>query len=64
MYAVVPTRDGNLGRDVALKILPKNRTSDSARVERFVREARASATLKHPWIVAVHDAGAEDGVHF
>ncbi|HYO77857.1 MAG TPA: protein kinase, partial [Thermoanaerobaculia bacterium] len=64
MGEVYTARDGNLGRDVALKILPKNRTSDPARVARFVREARASLTLNHPSIVAVHDAGAEDGVHF
>ena len=56
--------DRNLGRRVALKILPKHRTSDPERVARFVREVRASATLNHPSIVAVHDAGHDGDVHF
>lgn len=64
MGEVYAAQDHQLGRRVALKILPKNRTSDPERVARFVREARASSTLNHPSIVAVHDAGAEGDVHF
>ncbi|HEX2831811.1 MAG TPA: protein kinase [Thermoanaerobaculia bacterium] len=64
MGEVYAAQDHQLGRRVALKILPKNRTSDPERVARFVREARASSTLNHPSIVSVHDAGAEGDVHF
>lgn len=64
MGEVYTARDSNLGRRVALKILPKNRTSDPDRVARFVREARASSTLNHPSIVSVHDAGSDGEVHF
>jgi len=64
MGEVYAAHDRNLGRRVALKILPKHRTSDPERVARFVREARASSTLNHPSIVAVHDAGSEGDVHF
>lgn len=64
MGEVYAAEDSNLGRRVALKILPKNRTSDPDRVARFVREARASSTLNHPSIVAVHDAGSDGDVHF
>jgi len=64
MGEVYAAEDSNLGRRVALKILPKHRTSDPERVARFVREARASSTLNHPSIVAVHDAGSEGDVHF
>src|SRR5687768_17630642 len=59
MGEVYAAHDSNLGRRVALKILPKNRTGDPDRVARFVREARASSTLNHPAIVSVHDAGSE-----
>jgi eukaryotic-like serine/threonine-protein kinase len=64
MGEVYAAEDSNLGRRVALKILPRNRTSDPDRVARFVREARASSTLNHPSIVSVHDAGSEGDVHF
>jgi eukaryotic-like serine/threonine-protein kinase len=64
MGEVYAAHDSNLGRRVALKILPRHRTSDPDRVARFVREARASSALNHPSIVAVHDAGNEGDVHF
>ncbi|HYC61177.1 MAG TPA: protein kinase [Thermoanaerobaculia bacterium] len=64
MGEVYSAEDSQLGRRVALKILPKHRTSDPERVARFVREVRASATLNHPSIVAVHDAGHDGDVHF
>jgi eukaryotic-like serine/threonine-protein kinase len=64
MGEVYSAHDSNLGRRVALKILPRHRTSDPERVARFVREARASSALNHPSIVAVHDAGNEGDMHF
>ena len=64
MGEVYSANDANLGRQVALKILPSNRTSDPERVARFVREAQASSALNHPAIVSVHDAGSEGNVHF
>jgi eukaryotic-like serine/threonine-protein kinase len=64
MGEVYSAEDHNLGRRVALKILPRHRTSDPERVARFVREVRASSTLNHPAIVSVHDAGSEGDVHF
>ena len=64
MGEVYAARDGNLGRQVALKILPPQRTKDPDRVARFVREAHASSALNHPAIVSVHDAGSDGDVHF
>lgn len=52
--------DPRLDRDVALKVLKQPEPSDRV-MERFFREARAVARLDHPNIVAVHDAGCEDG---
>jgi serine/threonine protein kinase len=52
--------DPRLDRNVALKVLKL--TNPGARVmQRFFREARAAARLEHPNIVAVHDAGCDDG---
>ncbi|MCI0742214.1 MAG: tetratricopeptide repeat protein [Gemmataceae bacterium] len=48
-----------LGRHVALKVVPLGASKDSARLERFRREARAAARLHHTNIVPVHEVGEE-----
>jgi len=58
MGDVYRARDGKLGRDVAIKVLPREFTSDSARLSRFTREARLLASLNHPHIAAIY--GFED----
>jgi hypothetical protein len=52
--------DPRLDRDVAIKVLKQANPSERV-VERFFREARAVARLDHPNIVAVHDAGFDQG---
>jgi CheY-like chemotaxis protein len=51
-----------LGRPAALKIVAPELADDPAFRERFAREARIAATLEHPHVVAVYDAGEADGV--
>ena len=53
-----------LEKRVALKILRRELASDPMLTSRFLREAQAAASLKHPNIVEVDDAGAIDGVPF
>lgn len=48
-----------LNRRVALKVLPFNLAADASAVERFSREARAAAKLRHPNIVTIHAEGTE-----
>src|SRR5215468_5989638 len=57
MGEVYRARDGRLGRDVAIKILPPHLTAHSEALKRFRREARAVAALSHPNIVALFDIG-------
>jgi len=64
MGEVYRARDSRLGRDVALKILPAAFTSDADRVRRFEQEGRAAASLNHPNIVVIYDAGSEGGVFY
>jgi eukaryotic-like serine/threonine-protein kinase len=64
MGEVYRARDTRLGRDVALKVLPRELTSHPERLRRFQREARAASALNHPNIVAIHDVGREDGIDF
>ncbi len=60
MGVVFRARQRTLDREVALKVLPMapGRPPDFA--ERFQREARALARLRHPGIVQVHDFGVSD----
>ena len=62
MGAVYKAWQRNLDRFVAIKILPPSLAEGIADfAERFKREAKAMAQLKHPGIVAVFDAGATPG---
>jgi eukaryotic-like serine/threonine-protein kinase len=61
MGEVYRARDTKLGRDVAIKILPKAFTSDPERLARFEREARVLATLNHPHIGAIYGFEESDG---
>ncbi|MET0166226.1 MAG: serine/threonine-protein kinase [Vicinamibacterales bacterium] len=64
MGEVYRGRDPRLGRDVAIKVLPANASSDPGRLQRFEQEARAAAALNHPNILAVYDVGVYDGVPY
>jgi serine/threonine-protein kinase len=57
MGIVYLAEDEQLRRRVALKVLSAERTRDSERRRRFVREARLTAKLVHPAIATVYDAG-------
>lgn len=61
MGAVYLAKHQTLGREVALKLLPPEFTQHKEYVERFLREARAAAQLKHPNVVQVYDAGEQAG---
>jgi eukaryotic-like serine/threonine-protein kinase len=56
--------DTRLDRQVALKTLASLGVPDELRVERFLREARMTASLDHPNIVKVFDVGTHDGQPF
>jgi eukaryotic-like serine/threonine-protein kinase len=60
MGEVYRARDPRLGREVAIKILPSGSAPDPERLRRFEQEARATAALNHPNILAVFDIGSQD----
>src|SRR5712691_1714737 len=64
MGEVYRARDTRLGREVAVKVLPKELSQDVERLSRFEQEARAASALNHPNIVTVHDMGRADGVFY
>ena len=53
-----------LGKTVAIKLLPPERTQDTQAVDRFEREMKAVGKLRHPNIVQATDAGHDDGQHY
>ena len=64
MANVYKATDLRLGRTVALKILAGTLANDPNFVERFIQEARSTASLMHANVVAVHDQGLALGFPF
>lgn len=65
MGVVYRAHDGELRRDVAVKILDARLFADATAEQRFRREAEALAALDHASVVTVFDRGRTDeGIHF
>jgi serine/threonine protein kinase len=64
MAAVLKARDTELGRIVALKILPPEAARDPESINRFKQEARAAARLDHDNVARVYFCGEDQGLHF
>jgi eukaryotic-like serine/threonine-protein kinase len=61
---VYQARDPELNRVVAVKVPHPGTLADAEHLERFLREARHAARLRHPGIVPVYDAGQADGMPY
>ncbi|HYO99138.1 MAG TPA: serine/threonine-protein kinase [Pyrinomonadaceae bacterium] len=61
MGAVYRARRTHIGDEVAVKVLHQSFVADADAVERFRREARAAAMLRHPNVVSIHDFGEARG---
>jgi serine/threonine protein kinase len=64
MGEVYRARDTKLGREVAIKVLPKEMSGDPERVARFEREARLLASLQHAHIASIYGFERDGGVQF
>ncbi len=64
MAAVIKAQDLELGRVVALKILPPDMAIDPENIVRFKQEARAAARLDHENVARVYNCGEDQGLHF
>ena len=62
MSVVYRAENARLGNKVALKLLAEELAEDESFRERFVRESRTAATLNHPNIVTIYDAGDWEGL--
>jgi serine/threonine protein kinase len=61
MASVYRAYQEHLEREVAIKVLPLQSSTDPLFIERFQLEARAMAKLRHPHIVTIYDAGEQEG---
>jgi serine/threonine protein kinase len=64
MGEVYRARDSRLHRDVAIKVLPRDKVADPQRTRRFLQEARAASALSHPNIVTLHDIANVNGTDY
>ena len=63
MGTVYRARDTDLGRDLAIKVLPDQLIS-SAQMVRFEREAKLLASLNHPNIATIYSIGESEGLPY
>ncbi len=61
---VYRARQKSLGREVAIKLLSYELASEKTGVERFHREARIMAQIRHPAIAQVHTSGRSEEHHY
>ena len=64
MGTVYLAHDPFLQRRVAIKVLAPHLVGQPGLIERFLREARAAARLKHPHIVTIYDVGQEGSTYY
>ena len=64
MGTVYLAQQESLGRDLAIKLMAAEFTRDQEFVERFKREGRIAAKLRHPNIVQVFDYSDQNGLYF
>ena len=62
MGEVYRATDTNLGRQVAIKVLPEAFAQDAERLARFEREAKTLAALNHPNIAQIYGLEKSDGI--
>ena len=64
MGEVYRAKDGKLGRDVAIKVLPDEFAQDEERLRRFQREAKVLASLNHPNIASIYGLEQSGETHY
>ena len=61
MGLILGTRDLNIRRDVAMKVMRRETSGDPRKLVRFITEAQVTGQLQHPNVVPVYELGINDG---
>ncbi len=64
MGEVFRARDARLGREVAIKILPKEFGESADRLRRFEQEAKTLASLNHPNVLSIFESGVHESAPY
>ena len=64
MAIVYKAKDVTLNRNVAVKVLRDEFTTDQEFIRRFETEAQSAARLTHPNIVSIYDVGVDNGIYY
>ncbi len=64
MGVVLRGHDASIERDVAIKVLPVEFSSDKVAMNRFLAEAKSSGKLNHPNVVTIYEVGQHELTHF
>ncbi len=64
MGVVYRAYERNLDREVAIKVLPREVSSNEKYIDRFLRESKAAAKIEHPNIVTIYGAGVDEGDYY
>ncbi|MGI9471902.1 MAG: transporter substrate-binding protein [Rubripirellula sp.] len=64
MGVVLKAHDQTIGRDVAIKVLPPEVSSNERALTRFLFEAKSAGKLSHPNTVMIHEISHEGDTHF
>ena len=64
MAIVYKAKDVVLNRNVAVKVLKDEFTTDNEFIRRFETEAQSAARLTHPNIVSIYDVGVDNGIYY
>ncbi len=63
MSRIFVARDETLGRDIVVKVLPRELAAEMS-AERFTREIKLAAALQHPHVLPVLSAGVSEGLPY
>src|ERR1700743_895969 len=64
MGEVFLAHDSELGRNIAIKVLPLHLAAQDDHLARLRQEARAASSLNHPNIITIYEIGESDGSAF